>query len=144
MTDSSIESTLAGPQQADGSGPVKERYADISEDDFLAHYFKRIDPRIAETFTGEQRSALLSMFGGRGIAKHSVEVRRSIPIGRRRFYLVFLLRRERRAYERLFSEGEISSSFTWLGYLAIAALWLAPVVLLAIVLQTVFGISLLP
>jgi hypothetical protein len=132
MTDSSIESTLADPVRANGSEPIKERYADISEDDFLAHYFKRIDPKIAETFTAEQRSALLSMFGGRGIARHSFE------------YLVFLLGRERRAYERLFSEGEISSSFTWLGYLATAALWLAPVVLLAVVLQMFFGISLLP
>ncbi len=144
MSDSSPQSTVVGTPPATDRRAIRERRGGLSDDEFLAHYFKRIDPRIAESFTPQQRAALVTMFAGRGVAKHRVEIRRTIPFGRRRYYLVFLMGRERRAYERLFSEGEISHSLTWVGYLATAALWLTPVILLAVVLQTVFGISLLP
>jgi len=104
-------------------------------DPFLDHYFKRIDPRVAASFNAEQREAIKSMFGARGIAKHSIELRRSLPIGRGRYYVVLLLGRERRTFGRLYSEGAITASFNILGYAITAALWMLPAVGAALLLQ---------
>jgi hypothetical protein len=75
------------------------------------------------------------MFGARGIAQHAVEIRRSLPIGRGRYYLVLLLGRERRTFGRLYSEGTVSSGFTLLGYAITAALWMLPAAGAALLLQ---------
>ena len=104
-------------------------------DPFIEHYFKRIDPRLAASFTAEQCAAIKEMFGARGVAKHAVEVRRSVPVGRQRYYLVLLLGRERRAFDRLFSEGAVSKPFTILGYTITAALWLTPAIAAVVAIQ---------
>lgn len=104
-------------------------------DPFLDHYFKRIDPRIAASFSPEQREAIKAMFGARGIARHAVEVRRSLPIGRGRYYLVLLLGRERRTFGRLYSEGSVTAPFNLLGYAITAALWMLPAAGAALLLQ---------
>lgn len=106
-----------------------------ARDPFIEHYFKRIDPRLAASFTAEQCAAIKEMFGARGVAKHAVELRRSLPIGRRRFYLVLLMGRERRAFDRLFSEGSVSRPFEFLGYAITAALWLVPALLAVLALR---------
>ncbi len=108
-----------------------------TSDPFIDHYFRRIDPRLAASFTAEQREAIKTMFGARGIAKHSLEVRRSLPIGRKRFYIVFLFGRERRTFGRLCSDGSISRSFNVLGYAITAGLWTLPIVGAALVLQAI-------
>ena len=104
-------------------------------DPFLDHYFKRIDPRVAGSFSAEQREAIKTMFGARGIAKHSVELRRSLPIGRGRYYLVLLMGRERRTFGRLYSEGAITGPFNFLGFAITAALWMLPAIGTALLLQ---------
>jgi len=87
------------------------------EDPFIEHYFKRLDPEIAASFTPAQRDAIRVMFGARGIARHAVELRRSIPfLGGRRFYLVFLMGRERRGLARIYSQGTVSRPFNLLFY----------------------------
>ena len=106
-------------------------------DPFIEHYFRRIDPRVAESFSPEQQDAIKTMFGARGVARHAVEVRRSVPIGRRRFYLVLLLGRERRTFGRLYSDGSISRPFNLLGYTITAALWILPAAGAALLLQAV-------
>lgn len=106
-----------------------------ARDPFLDHYFKRIEPGIAASFTAEQREAIKTMFGARGIAQHAVEIRRSLPIGRGRYYLVLLLGRERRTFGRLYSEGAVSGYFNILGYVITAALWILPAVAAALLLQ---------
>ena len=108
----------------------RAREADRPTDAFLEHYFKRINPEIAAGFSEEQRDAIKAMFGTRGIAKHSIELRRSIPFGKRRFYLVFLMGPERRAFSRLYSQGAISKPFNALFYVGLGALCLVPVLLL--------------
>ena len=71
------------------------------------------------------------MFGARGIARHAVEVRRSIPFpGGWRLYLVFLLGRERRTISRLYSQGMVSGRFNAVFYLGLGALFLLPVLIL--------------
>jgi len=121
----------AGTQEAPAAKSATPR------DPFIDHYFKRIDPRVAATFTGEQREAIKTMFGARGMAQHSVEIRRSLPIGRRRYYLVMLMGRERRTFGRLYSEGAISGPFNLLGYAITAGLWMLPAAGAALLLQAI-------
>ncbi len=100
---------------------------------FLDHYFRRLDPEVAAGFTEEQRDAIATMFGARGIARHAVEVRRSVPFpGGWRLYLVFLLGRERRTMSRLYSQGTVSGRFNVTFYLGLGALFLLPVLVLLI------------
>jgi hypothetical protein len=106
-----------------------------ARDPFIDHYFKRIDPRVAASFSPDQCEAIKTMFGARGIAKHSVEVRRSLPIGRGRYYLVLLFGRERRTFGRLYSEGAVGSTSNLVGYAVTAGLWMIPAVATALLLQ---------
>ena len=108
-----------------------------ARDPFIDHYFKRIDPHTAASFTAEQCEAIKAMFGARGVAKHTVEVRRSLPIRRRRYYLVLLLGRERRTFGRLYSEGAVSGAFNLVGYAITAALWVLPAIGAALILQAI-------
>lgn len=100
-------------------------------DPFLSHYFRRIDPEVAKSFTEDQRTAMRTMFANRDIAKHALEVRRTLSFGRKRFYLIFLLGRERRAYERDGRSGGRPQGFNLLFYVAVSAAWLVPGFLLA-------------
>ncbi len=122
-----------------GAGPAaisarKARRAEArkaSDRAFLDHYFRRLDPEVAASFSAEQRAAIATMFGARGIARHAVEVRRSLPVpGGRRLYLVFLLGRERRAISRLYNQGMVSGRFNVVLYLGLGALFLLPVLIL--------------
>ena len=130
--------TLDQPAKA-GAGPAaistrKARRAEArnaSERAFLDHYFQRLAPEVAASFTAEQRAAIATMFGARGVARHAVEVRRSVPFpGGRRLYLVFLLGREQRTISRLYSQGMMSGSFNVAFYLGLGALFLLPVLIL--------------
>jgi len=116
---------------------AERQAAKAARDPFIDHYFRRIDPQVAESFTAEQCEAIKTMFGARGIAKHSVEVRRSLPIGRGRYYLVLLLGRERRTFGRLYSEGAVTKPFTLIGYAITAAAWMLPAVGTAVLLQAI-------
>ena len=74
----------------------QDRAGTGDEDPFLAHYFRRIPPQVAASFTDEQRRAIKTMFDGRSIKRHRVDVRRSLGFGRMRVYLVLLMGREQR------------------------------------------------
>ena len=113
------------PQSAGRRG--RPRHAPSAEE-VLRHYLKRLDPEVAESFTSEQREAIKVMLGAREVAKHFVEVRRSIPFGRKRFYTVLLIGREQRSLGRLRREGEDSRRFTLALYTGLAALILAPAI----------------
>ncbi|MDX1574568.1 MAG: hypothetical protein R3285_00155 [Kiloniellales bacterium] len=94
------------------------RSQSLSDDEFLAHYFRRIDPAVAASFTKEQRHALRTMFGDRGATRHAVDVRCTFPLGWRRFYLVFLLGRDRRRVIRP-RNGLPGDMGDWLAYLVL-------------------------
>jgi hypothetical protein len=119
------------------TAPIPAKESAVAADPFIDHYFRRIDPRLAATFNAEQREAIKTMFGARGIAQHSLEVRRSLPIGRKRYYIVFLFGRERRTFGRLCSDGSISRPFNVLGYAITAGLWALPIAGAALLLQAV-------
>jgi len=102
-----------------------------TDQSFLDHYFKRLDPELAASFNDDQKRAIHTMFGGRGIARHAVELRRSLPLpGGQRFYMVFLCGREQRGITRLHGQGESSRGFDLLWYLGLGAICLVPVLAL--------------
>ena len=98
---------------------------------FLDHYLKRLDPQVADSFSEEQKRAIWTLFGARGIANHAVELRRALPLpGGRRFYVVFLCGREQRGIARLHGHGESSRVVDLLWYLGLGVLCLTPVLAL--------------
>ncbi len=98
---------------------------------FFDHYFKRLDPEVADSFSEQQKHAIWTLFGARGIAKHAVELRRALPLpGGRRFAMVFLCGRERRGITRLHGHGGHSRGVELLWYLGLGALCLTPVLAL--------------
>ena len=133
--EASVQASTAA--QAVSTARDYKRKADSSPNNdnaefFLSHYFRRIDPKVAESFTEEQRSAIKTMFSNRNVSTHhSLEVRRTLAFGRKRFYLIFLFGRERRAYERNGRTRTISQRLNVFFYLTVAAAWIAPGFLLA-------------
>ncbi len=112
------------------SRSTRRKTSKLPKESFLNHYLKRLNPEVAASFTAEQRDAIMTMFGARGITNHTIEVRRSFPVGRRRFYLVFLMGPEQRQFVRLHGQGAASQRFGILFYLGAGALLLAPVLAL--------------
>lgn len=99
-----------------------------SDDTTLEHYLQRVPPAVAASFTDEQRAALRTMLGGRGITKHLIEVRRAFPLGRKRFYFVFLFGKDRRTLSRAPASGPLANPFKLLAYLTGGALALAALI----------------
>lgn len=123
-TDSGASAAVAGPSQTrtpanPAATSPSRRSQRLSDDEFLAHYFRRIDPAVAASFTKEQRHALRTMFGDRGATRHAVDVRCTFPLGWRRFYLVFLLGRDRRRVIRP-RNGLPGDMGDWLAYLVMS------------------------
>ena len=98
-----------------------------SDEEVLRHYLRRVDPEVAASFTEEQRQAIKVMLGARGVIRHAVEIRHSIPMGRKRFYTVLLMGRERRPLHRLRGEGALSRPLNLAVYAGLAAVVSAPV-----------------
>lgn len=82
----------------------------VGNGDVLSYYFKRIDPRVAASFSKEQRKALRSILAKRRIARHAVEVRRFLRFGHDRYYFLLLAGRERRAYEGVLPKDKAKRS----------------------------------
>ncbi len=121
----------AGPAAISARKAQRAEARNASDRAFLDHYFRRLAPEVAASFSAEQRAAIATMFGARGIARHAVEVRRSVPFpGGWRLYLVLLLGRERRTISRLYSQGMVSGRFNVVFYLVLGALVLLPVLIL--------------
>ena len=119
---------------------VRRRDADNkSGDAILKHYFKRLEPQVAASFTEDQREALKSLLGARGMANHIVEIRRRLSFGKRRFYFVFLLGDDRRSRNRLVRSRQNSAVSLAFSYLGSAIYWLSPVVLGVLILNWAFG-----
>lgn len=65
-------------------------------------FFERITPEIATTFTDTQLNAIKEVFSSTSIgSNHSVDIRFSLPVWGRRFYVVFLAGPERRSLKRI-------------------------------------------
>lgn len=71
------------------------------EDPFLKTFFSRIPSDVAKTFSAAQLDAVKRAYGAREPGAHAVDLRMSVPLGRRWFYFVFLVGPERRVVDRL-------------------------------------------
>ncbi|MEH1912738.1 hypothetical protein [Nostoc sp.] len=64
---------------------------------FLQQFFASIPPQVVATFTDAQLTELQKVFGERVSKRHAVDIRLSIPFSKKRFYIVFLLGKEKRS-----------------------------------------------
>ncbi len=131
---SAMAGDLPGPAETALERP--RRNAKTGADDFFDHYFKRIDPQVAASFTPTQRQAMKTMFGARGFNHHAVDIRRGITIGASRFYMILLFGREQ-------SLGRKSGLGRLVGYLLLALLLLVPIFAAVYLLKTFAGIDIL-
>lgn len=96
-------------------------------DPFFRHYFRRIDPEVAASFTAEQRRAIKLMFAMRSAPHHAIDMRKSVGIFGRRFYFVLLGGVEKRHVQRLHREGMASHTLDVLATIVAAMVLLVPV-----------------
>ncbi|MBN3872107.1 hypothetical protein [Nostoc sp. JL33] len=80
-------------------------------DPIFERLFSKINPQIANSFTDEQLKAIQRGFGSQVGARHSLDIRVSVPIPGLRFYLVLLAGSERRSQQRLQNEKGIYPLF---------------------------------
>ncbi len=73
-----------------GASEASARDADINE------ILKRINPEVAATFTPQQRRVLRSLLATRGATRHIFDLRQTLPIFGKRYYLAVFFGRERR------------------------------------------------
>lgn len=64
---------------------------------FLQQFFACIPPEVAATFTDAQLTELQKVFKERVSKRHAVDIRLSIPFIKKRFYVVFLLGKEKKS-----------------------------------------------
>ena len=93
-------------------------------DPFLEEFFQRIPDKTARTFTRDQLIAIKMAFGARSWGVHSIDLRLSLPLLWRRFYLVLLMGPERRSPKRRRAERKRHPLAT-LGNVYVALLFLA-------------------
>lgn len=72
-----------------------------TNDPFVRKFLERIPPHTSVNFTDTQLAELKRVFQNRIQPQHSVDIRLSIPVLKRRFYLVFLMGKEQRRLPRL-------------------------------------------
>ena len=84
----------------------------IEKDPFLRRFFARIPSHMASSFSDGQLDAIKRAFGSRTMGAHAVDLRLSIPIGGRSFYVVLLAGRERRSRRRVTWERRLRPLWT--------------------------------
>jgi hypothetical protein len=121
--------------------------AAANDDPFIEKFFGRIPRSVAESFTPDQLSAIKLAFGARSWGSHTVDLRLSMPAPGARWYLVFLLGRERRGPDRRLSD-RLLHPFARLGNLAVSVLFvlllMLPLFLALYVVKSALGIKLIP
>jgi hypothetical protein len=116
-------------------------------DPFFEQFFARIPKDVALSFSDAQLDAIKLAFGARTSLSHPVDIRFSIPLFVRRYYLVLLAGRERRPAERLAWERALRpfwnfASTVFFGLLAV--LVLGAFVGAAYILKMTLGIDVVP
>ena len=78
-------------------------------DPFLAKFFENIPAEVAGSFDDAQLDAIKQVFGTRHWSSHAIDIRKSIPLIRRRIYVVFVAGREHRGRDRRRTEAALRS-----------------------------------
>lgn len=112
-------------------------------DPFFRTHFSRIDQDVAASFTPEQRRAIKLMFASRASRRHSLDIRRSVSIFGKRFYIVLLGGVERRDKERLRREGMVSGMLDAIASLIGIVALLIPVGILLYFIKSGLGIDII-
>jgi hypothetical protein len=84
----------------------------LEHDPFFRKFLARVPGDVAATFSDSQLDAVKRAFGARTPGSHTVDLRFSLPLGRRRFYIVLLAGRERRSSRRLIWERAMRPLWT--------------------------------
>ena len=104
------------------------------EDPFHALFFSRISQDVARSFSPAQLDAVKRAFGARSPSAHTVDLRFSVPIGKRAWYVVFLAGQERRSTDRSALERLFRPLWTGANVVVAAAFTLTFAVALAAIL----------
>lgn len=93
----------------------------LNQDPFFRTFFSRIRPEVAGSFSAEQLDAIRLAYGARTPGTHLVDLRFSVPLGSRSFYVVLLCGKNRRSRERRSLERRLQPlwSFTTAVLLAV-------------------------
>ncbi|MCH9019960.1 MAG: hypothetical protein IIA73_06315 [Proteobacteria bacterium] len=127
---------------------ASERPPRIDPDDaFIARFLARIPRDIAQSFSDAQLEAIVAAFGTRRWRDHPIDIRLTIPLVGRAYYLVVLAGAERRSRRRRRAE-RIAHPFVTLGNAIFAAVFFTGVLFSLFaalyVLKSLLGIDLLP
>ncbi|AFY49343.1 hypothetical protein Nos7524_3552 [Nostoc sp. PCC 7524] len=79
-------------------------------DPFVKKFLAQMPPRTAATFNESQLLELKRVFHDRIDRRHTVDMRISFPLLQRRFYLVFLLGKDKRLSQRVVNPGVKSTN----------------------------------
>lgn len=107
-------------------------------DPFVRHFFARIPAELADTFTAAQLDAVKLAFGARSRGAHAVDVRLSLPLLSRRFYVVLLAGKERRSRERRLLDRLLRPFWTYANAVVVVAFLL---VLAGAAFATVYAVK---
>jgi len=116
-------------------------------DPFLERFFSRISREAAESFTDDQLLAIKQGFADQVGRDHSIDVRMSIPLLLRRYYLVFIAGPERRDHARRRrdrSARRLGKSTNFAFMLIVLFLSALSILGLLYLLKSAIGIDLLP
>lgn len=123
------------------------------EDLFLRTFFSRIPRDVAASFTPAQLDAVKRAFGARSPGAHGLDLRFSLPLWRRSYYMVLLAGKERRSPERrvlqrllrpLWNVANVCVVVVFLAMLASAAFTAAYIGKRALNIDVVPGVDMLP
>lgn len=119
-----------------------------SLDPFTSHLIDRIDPKVRDSLTPNQFSAIIeAVRASRPMSGHPVDIRGVIPLFFARFYFVFLMGRDRRSASRRVERKRLTavSLFAWTMFLlVVASPFIVIVMLLLYYLKSSLGIDLFP
>ncbi|MHA1569957.1 MAG: hypothetical protein ACTSXZ_10840 [Alphaproteobacteria bacterium] len=115
-----------------------------TNDLFLQNFFARIPADAAASFSDAQLDAIKLCFGARGWGRHRVDIRLSLPLIWRRYYLVVLAGAERRAPDRLVRDRlmhPVATAANAVAVVAFAVALLAPAALALYGLKSALGLD---
>ena len=89
-------------------------------------FLGRLDPVVAASFTNEQKRALRSLLASRGATRHMVDIRQTLRLFGKRYYLAVFFGRERRLANMRRQVGLKDWMWRYAAYLGLALVVLAP------------------
>ncbi len=116
-------------------------------DPLTEHIVRRIDPKVRDSLTPSQFDAVVHAIGDKDRENYLIDVRRGIPLFLSRFYVVFLVCRDRRVSTRRAEESR-GKRISWTGGMLFVLLMALPFLLVLFfflyLLKLMFGWDVFP